>query len=134
MARLLIGIAALASLLASAARSAHAQTVSSWPRAGTPLVRGEETSMSPTSDISSAACAPRLRDPRTGREYMLKHSSVRTTVAQHQSGATTHTTTRLLRAVGDYARLEAKGDTLSTRVVAVDCTTSRVVTRRAGTQ
>jgi hypothetical protein len=39
-------------------------------------------------------------------------------------GATTNTTTRLLRAVGDYARLELKDDTLSTRVIAVDCLTS----------
>jgi hypothetical protein len=64
---------------------------------------------------------------------MLRHSVVQTSVAEHQSGATTSTTTRLLRAVGDYARLELKGDTLSTRVVPVDCLTSRVVARRAGT-
>ena len=76
---------------------------------------------------------PRLRDPRTGREYMLRHSTAQTAVAQHQSGATTSTTIRLVRAAGDYARVEPKGDTLSTRVVAVDCMTSRVVAPRADT-
>lgn len=38
----------------------------------------------------------------------------------------TATTTRLRRAVGDYARIEPKGETLSTRILTVDCVTSRV--------
>ena len=131
MARWIVGGAALAALLVSAPRAARAQA--SWPSSGTHLARIEDASIPPTSDIASSACARRLRDPRTGREYMLRHSSAQTSVTQHQSGATTNTTTQLLRAVGDYARVELKGDTLSTRVVAVDCVTSRVVARRAGT-
>ena len=133
MARWIIQGFALATLLVSAARGANAQAATSWPSAGKQLARVEDASVAPTSDIASNACAGRLRDPRTGREYMLRHSSVQTSVAQQQSGATTATTSRVMRAVGDYARVELKGDTLSTRVVAVDCLTSRVVARRAGT-
>ncbi len=132
MARWIVGIAALASLLVSATGGAHAQAASPWPRPRAQLVRVEDASVLPTSDITSAACATRLRDPRTGREYMLRHSTAQTTVAQHQAGATTSTTTRLLRAVGDYARVELTGDTLSTRLVAVDCLNSRVIPERAG--
>jgi hypothetical protein len=133
MTRWMVGIAAFGSLFLPVARGAHAQGASLWPRAGTLLVRVTEASVPPAPDITSAACAPRLRDRGTGREYMLRHSSVQTTVAQQQSGATTSTTTQAVRAVGDYARVERKGDTLSTRVVAVDCITARVVTRPAGT-
>jgi hypothetical protein len=53
--------------------------------------------------------------------------------AQHEAGDTTITTSRLLAAEGEYSRIELKGDTLSTRVVTVDCVTSRVVARSTGT-
>jgi hypothetical protein len=133
MARSLMGIAASAVLLACTARGAHAQAAASWPSAGTRLVRIEEPSTPATPDAPSEACARRLRDPRTGREYLLRHSSAKRDVARQEAGTTTTTTTRLLDAVGDYGRIELKGDTLSTRLVTVDCTTSRVVARRAGT-
>ena len=133
MSRWIVGGATLAMLLVSAVRGASAQAADSWPSAGTQLARVEDASVPPTSDIASIACSRRLRDPRTGREYMLRHSRAETSMAQHQSGATTSTTSRVVRARGDYARVGSKGDTLSTRVVAVDCLTTRVVARRAGT-
>jgi hypothetical protein len=131
MAHWIVGIAALATLLMSAARGARAQAAVSWPSPGTQLIRIDDPSRAPALDVTSSACAPRLRDLRTGREYLLRRSRAQTEVAQHHAGATTSTTTRLLRAVGEYSRLELKGDTLSTRVVTVDCLTSRVVARRA---
>ena len=133
MTRWIVGTAVSATLLLSAAHGARAQAAVSWPSAGTHLVRVEEAPVPATPDITSQACARRLRDPRSGRGYMLRHSTAQTSSAQHQAGATRSMTTRLVRAVGDYARVEPKGDTLSTRLVTVDCTTSRVVARRAGT-
>jgi hypothetical protein len=133
MTRWTVGIAALATLHVSMARSARAQTADSWPSAGARLARVEEPSVPPTADLASSACAMRLRDPKTGREYLVRHSTAQTEVAPHGAGPTTSTTTRLLHAVGEYARVEPKGDTLSTRVVTVDCLSSRVVVRRAGT-
>jgi len=133
MARWIVGITVLTMLSVFAARDARAQAAASWPSVGTLLTRVEDPSRPAASDIADGACATLLRDSLTRREYVLRHSVVKTSVAQHQSGATTNTSTRLLRAVGDYARVESKGDTPSTRVVSVDCLTSRVVTRRAGT-
>lgn len=135
MTRMAVVIAGAVLLLVCTARGADAQRAASWPSAGTHLVRVEDvpttpaaiaTSGNPAAVITPEPCAARLRDPQTGREYVLRHSTRREHVAQHEAGATTNTTTRLLRAVGDYSRLELKGDTLSTRVVAVDCLTSRV--------
>jgi hypothetical protein len=135
MTRPIVGIAASAMLLVVAAPAAHAQRAASWPSAGTHLVRVEDASSTPAvvpasgnpaAVLKPEPCAARLRDPETGREYLLRHSSREENFAQRKAGATTTTTTRLLRAVGDYARIELKGDTLSTRVIAVDCLTTRV--------
>jgi hypothetical protein len=130
-----MAIAASVVLLVCTARDAHAQRAAAWPSVGTHLVRVEDvpatsasvpTSGNPAAVLTPEPCAARLRDAQTGREYLLRHSSREENVAQHGAGATTTTTTRLLRAVGDYARVELKGDTLSTRVIAVDCLTTRV--------
>jgi hypothetical protein len=130
-----MGIVASAMLLVCMARGAHAQRAASWPRVGIRLMRVEDVPATPAgipSSGNSAAvitpepCAARLRDPHTGREYMLRHSTRQEQVQSHESGATTTTTAQLTHAVGDYSRVEPKGDTLSTRVVTVDCLTSRV--------
>jgi hypothetical protein len=134
MARWIVGIAALLTLHMFAAPRARAQAADNWPSAGTQLIRVREASVPPTSDMATGACAMRLRDPGTGREYMVRHSTAQTAVAQHAAGATTSTSTTLLHAAGEYARVEPKGDTLSTRIITVDCLSSRViVARRAGT-
>jgi hypothetical protein len=133
MTRLLVGIAASLPLLVCTARGAQAQRAA-WPSVGAHLVRIEEGAVSqaamPTPGgaavVTRDPCAAKLRDPRTGREYMLRHSTKQEQVQSRQSGAATITTTELKHAVGDYARIEPKGDTLSTRVVTVDCMTSRV--------
>jgi hypothetical protein len=130
-----MAMAASAMLLVCTARGAHAQRVASWPRVGTHLVRVGDVPATPAgvpSSANSAAvitpepCAARLRDPHTGREYMLRHSTRQEQFRSHESGATTTTTAQLTHAVGDYARIEPRGDALSTRVVTVDCLTSRV--------
>jgi len=133
MTRWTFGIAALVTLHVCLAGRAHAQAADSWPSAGAQLVRVADPSMPPSSDLASSACAMRLRDPRTGREYLVRHSTAQTEIAPHDAAPTTSTTTRLLHAVGEYARVEQKGDTLSTRVMTVDCLNSRVLAGRAGT-
>lgn len=71
------------------------------------------------------ACAMRLRDARTGREYQIVRSEVQTTERQADSV----TTTTLARAVADYdaVRADAPTGTPSARL-RVDCITSRVLT------
>src|SRR5204862_801002 len=103
----IVGITASATLLVSAPNAARAQAAASWPSTGTHLVRVEDPSVPPTSDIAGSACARQLRDPRTGREYLLRRSSAKTEVASHQENAPS-TSTRLLRAVGEYSRVELK--------------------------
>jgi len=144
MNRWIVGIAASAALLVCAARETRAQAAASWPRVGARLVRLEEAPMTettlparngkaPVTVSTPQACARQLRDARTGREYLLRHSTMKQNFAQHEAGDTTITTSRLLAAEGEYSRIELKGDTLSTRVVTVDCVTSRVVARSTGT-
>ena len=144
MNRWIVGVAASTALLLCAAREVRAQAATSWPRVGARLVRVEEGPMSQTTlparngkgDVTVStpeACARRMRDARTGREYLLRHSTMKQKFAQHDAGDTTIATSRLLAAEGEYSRIELQGDTLSTRVVPVDCMTSRVVARHTGT-
>ena len=144
MNRWIVGVAASAALLVCATRETRAQAAASWPRVGVRLVRVEEAPMTETTlparngkaavTVSTPqACARTLRDSRTGREYLLRHSTMRQNFKQHEAGDTTLTTSRVLAAEGEYSRIELKGDTLSTRVVTVNCVTSRVVARSTGT-
>ena len=144
MNRWIVGVAASAALLVCATRETRAQAAASWPRVGVRLVRVEEAPMTettlparngkvPVTVHTPQACARQLRDARTGREYLLRHSTMKQSFKQHEAGDTTITTSRVLAAEGEYSRIELEGDTLSTRVVTVDCVTTRVVARSTGT-
>src|SRR4051794_37616299 len=109
MTRSLVRIAVSAALLACTARGAPAQAAAAWPSAGTHLVVVEEAPAPATPGATREACARRLRDPRTGREYLLRHSVAKQNIAQQKAGTTTTTPTRLLDAAGDYGRIELTG-------------------------
>jgi hypothetical protein len=101
------------------------------PRPGTPLERVEELPATPTDAGGAApgasfaqACAMRLRDPSSGRDYLLLRSNIRRTVA----GTDTVTTSALASAVGDYGPMSAgRGAGRPATEIRVDCITSRVL-------
>jgi hypothetical protein len=76
------------------------------------------------------ACATRLRDTATGREYLLMRSEI-----THDSRRSESVATAVLRsALGEYAPTgapDASGGRVSAERVRVDCTTSRVVASTA---
>jgi hypothetical protein len=76
-----------------------------------------------TADFSHS-CARRLRDPRDGRELLLMHSQI--TTSMKKTGDTT--VTQLKGAAGDYALMSddprGQSDSLNLRV---DCVTGRAV-------
>ena len=121
-----------------AARGASAQSAAAWPSVGASFVRVQE-SQAPAMplaapsvagpavpNIANTACATRMRDTKTGREYLLQSSTVEQRADEHESGATTTTTTRLTRGIGEYARMETPTST-SKRLVKIDCLTSKVI-------
>lgn len=119
-------------VLAVAASGACAGTSRPDPLAapGAQLARVEE--LAPASGVGGAApfagaCAARLRDPATGREYLLVHSSMRTATAA--TGATS--TTTLQAAIGDYALVDGLAKGAPVPRVQVDCPTSRVIAQLA---
>jgi hypothetical protein len=120
------------------AQSARGESAE-WPAPGTRLQRVEELpATSPASalpvggagatDLSRGACAMRLRDPRTGSEFLIQHSEVRQRVARDSTGAmTARVETSLTHAVGEYTRIERGADTTHSRLLSVDCLSSQVV-------
>jgi hypothetical protein len=120
------------------AQSTRGKTAA-WPSPGTRLERVEELpATSPASslpvggagatDLSRGACAMRLRDPRTGSEFLIQHSEVRQSVARDAGGAmTTRVETSLTHAVGEYTRIQRGADTTHSRLLSVDCLSSQVV-------
>ena len=72
----------------------------------------------------SQSCARRLRDPRDGRELLLMHSQITTSMTKQSDT----TVTQLDRATGDYAPMSenprGRSDQLDLRV---DCVTGRAV-------
>ena len=72
----------------------------------------------------SQSCARRLRDPRDGRELLLMHSLITTSMTNKSDTTMTH----LDHAMGDYAPMSdnprGESDALDLRV---DCVTGRAV-------
>jgi len=125
------GLSRSAALLLALAVAACARPLqrTQAPRPGTQLERVEELPAAPAEAGApgagfAAACAMRLRDGGTGREYLLLRSEVRRTVAETD----TLTTSTLASAVGDSGPVPEGGAAgRPAAQVRVDCTTSRVL-------
>ncbi len=99
------------------------------PRPGTHLERVAELPAAPAAPFGRA-CAMRLRDAATGREYLIVRSETRTTAAAGAAGAST--AVALASAVGDYAPVSADGPPgPPVARLRVDCATSRVLSALA---
>lgn len=135
------GALALAACGESGAKDSGAPDHSSRPAteyAGVVLERAEElpasdgaVSGSATGDVAAARtveffqrCARRLRDPRDGRELLLKRSQITTSMRKKSDT----TVTKLDHAIGDYARVSdgprGQSDSLNLRV---DCVSGRAL-------
>lgn len=116
-------------LLALAAAACSRSSRPRGPQTGTQLERSAELPAVPSSagapDAAfSRACAGRLRDPKTGREYLLLHSEIERRVTESD----TLVSSALARAVGDYGPVPAEGSTAQASAqLRVDCRTSRVL-------
>jgi len=125
---LFLPVASISLLLytACAPRTPTAQ----MPQPGARLTRAAELPVgSPTPSGGAAAtfgqaCAMRLLDQASGREFLLVHSDVRTSTSRQGDA----TETALASAVGDYALVSGDGrGGPPVPTLRVDCTTSRVV-------
>jgi hypothetical protein len=72
----------------------------------------------------SQSCARRLRDPRDGRELLLMHSLITTSMTKKSDTAVT----QLDHAMGDYAPMSDRPRSVSDSLdLRVDCVTGRAV-------
>ena len=96
--------------------------VASSPAVGARLERVAEQP-GPSTSTFDRACATRLRDSATGREYLLTRSEI-----LHDTRHTDSVTTSVLRrAVGEYAPIVEGARGPDSARVRVDCTTSQVL-------
>ena len=102
----------------------RARGIAAVPMTGSPLIRIAELPGDDSGNDSSFshACAMRLRESKSGQEYLLIRSNTQTTTEKTGN----RTETSLVSATGDYAAISENPQLARLRV---DCTSSRIIER-----